>query len=185
MEYMSEAFQKLRQLHKEGKVWISYKRSLDPFWIWLLWFSGGLSKMQKGNAIFKIASVIYQAFTSFWLWIPLSIIMAIFISKFYLLLMIVPLFIPAIFRSIGHGFLTYDLLRDENLLDTLWATQIVGGIISTKKKDWSKEKDDITRQVGEKYEKHYYEKYGRYHYEVYIGSYNHSDWRDELLREFK
>ncbi len=174
---MSKEFQKLKELHKESKIFISYKKSMDPFQVWLLWFSGWLGKLKKGKLIWKFFYILYWVITSFWIWIIFSLTMTIvYNNKLYLLCVLIPFIITHLCRSVGHGFLTYDMLQDEKMLDTLWSKGLVGGILSTKKKNWGEEKDEIINELGKKYSAH--------HPEIAIWSYNNKDWREELLKNF-
>jgi hypothetical protein len=173
---MSKEFQKLKELHKKNKIFISYKRSMDPFQVWLLWFSGWLSELKKGKLIWKFFYILYWVTTSFWIWIIFALSMTFVYNKLYLLCVLIPFIITHLFRLVGHVFLTYDILQDEQMLDTLWVTGLVAGILSTKKENWEDEKDEITKEVAKKYYSH--------HSEVAIWSYNNEDWREELLKSF-
>jgi hypothetical protein len=174
---MTEEFKVLKELYKEKKIFISYKRSMDPFQVWLLWFSGWLSKLKEGKLIWKFFYIFYWVITSFWTWTIFAIgTTLIYNNKFYLLCIFIPFIITHLFRQVGYGFLTYDILQDEQMLDTLWTMGLVAGILSTDKINWEVEKDEITKEIAKKYWSN--------HSRVYIWSYNNKDWRQELLKNF-
>ncbi|MDD3427558.1 MAG: hypothetical protein PHR42_01305 [Caldisericia bacterium] len=134
---------------------------MDPFQVWLLWFSGWFSKLKKGTLFWKITYILYWTCTGYFFWVPVSVILVVTLNnKLYLFCLLVPIIVTHLFRSIGHAFLTYDILNDENLLDTLWATQLVGGIVSTKKNEHNLN-------------------------EICIWSHSWRDWRDGLLKNFE
>jgi len=156
---MSKEFKRLQQLHEDKIIFISYKKVMDPFQMWLWWFSGLFSNVQKRNPIFIFLYVLYYILTNFIFWIIVSIIMVIFIDKLFLLFIISPSVISFIFRPVGHGFLTYDILKNEKMFDILWGYGLIGGILSIK------------TDKNNRPEKH-------------IWSYRNKDWRYELMDKF-
>lgn len=165
---MSKEFNKLQKLHKDNIVFISCKKKMDPFQMWLWWFSGLFSNEQKYNLVFISLYILYYVLTNLVFWIIISIVMAILIDKLFLLFIVVPLLIPFAFRSAGHGLLTYDILKNEKMFDILWSYQLIGGIVSTKKTN-----DPLLIKIGKEYLP-----------EKAIWSNNKKDWRIELSNKF-
>lgn len=131
-ESMSEEFTKLQNLIKEGKAELLLKKSWrrnDIFGLWLHWHC-----KEKPSLInfYGKSFILYRLLIWDWLWIPLSIILAVKISWLFLLCLLTPFTIVSLVGPIGHGFIIYDAQNDEDLFDDLWQNQAIS-IASVKK----------------------------------------------------
>ena len=140
--HMSDEFTQLQNLIREGKAELLLKKSRcknDFFGLWLHWYCKEKPSILNLYGKFFI---LYRLLIWDWLWIPLSIILAVKISWLFLLCLLAPITIVHLFGSIGHGFILYDAQNDEVFFDDLWQSQAIS-IASLKKRESVIHKDGV------------------------------------------
>jgi hypothetical protein len=162
---MSNEFKILYKLMNEKKVQFKLKKSIkDNFIMFLL-----ISKETKSSKFpYKIILNLYLILLNDWIWIIFSIILAIKIDPFYLLMILIPILIKRFLNSVGQGFIIYDAQNNEKVFDILWKNQVIG-IFSTETKE-----DLVINEVN-------LSKGRKPIPKIIIDSYG-QDWREELGR---
>lgn len=130
---MTEEFKLLKELVKENKLTLRFKNSSDPFGIWLHW----ICKLKPSALnLYGYLFHVYFVLTMDWLWLPLAIFVGFKFGWLYGVLAWVIHYIiqKHILSGIGQGFMAYDALKDEDLLDALWENHLISLASDSKKK---------------------------------------------------
>lgn len=157
---MSEEFTKLQNLIKEGKVELLLKKSWrknNIFGLWLCWYCKEKPSILN---LYGRSFVLYRLLIWDWLWIPLSIILAVKFSWLFLLCLLAPFTIVSLLGPIGHGFVIYDAQNNEDFFDDLWQNQAIS-IASVKKHESMIHKDGVPEIMIVPYNQDWREKIGK------------------------